>query len=307
MTERQPIPLAIRTRPIHKLLHKKLRISQRVVQPVLSAAKTAGRREQVRLRRQLAEELLAAGPPALTPPPAKGYRLCAPDEIPGMREIAALGAETYEKKRPSLSAEYAATTKRPFLVNLTEEADRVEHPEFIRFAISHAVLDPAIAYLGTVPLLTGVNVLWTPVNETVKSSQLYHYDDEDLTQFKLFIACKDVGEDQGPLTFLPADASQHVRHGFRTPIGRVTDEQVERAGVADEAVRLVGPAGSGTFLDTSRCLHYGSRENRRVRIVIQIQFLRYDAPTESTAGFRLSPALRNMDLDPLQKLALAVA
>ena len=307
MSQREYLERPIRTQPIHKLLHKKLRIPQRVVQPILSAAKIAVHTGQYRLRRDLARELVASGQPATAPPAASGFRLFAPGEFEGACEVAALCEEIYGKKRPLLSAEYASTQSRPFLVNLTDESDLHDHSELVRFAVSRPVLDAAIAYLGAVPLVTGVNLLWSPANQTTRSSQLYHLDDEDLTQLKLFLAVTETGDDQGPLTFLPADASRRVRSGFGAPIGRVTDERVEKTGVAEAAIRLVGPPGTAAFVDTSRCLHYGSRANRRDRVILQIQFLRFHAPAESTADFRVPQSLRSIDLDPVQRLALGLA
>ena len=70
--------------------------------------------------------------------------------------------------------------------------------------------------------------------------------------------------------------------------------------------KLVGPAGSGAFLDTSRCLHYGSRFNRRDRLVLIIQFLNIHTAYQSTAPFQVPPDLPGLHLDPVQKLALGI-
>ena len=65
---------------------------------------------------------------------------------------------------------------------------------------------------------------------------------------------------------------------------RIPDDCVERVLGLDAATKLVGPAGSSAFVDSARCLHYGSRGNRRDRLLLSIQFLRFQA-------------------DPLQRLA----
>jgi hypothetical protein len=85
----------------------------------------------------------------------------------------------------------------------------------------------------------------------------------------------------------------------------VADEHVAAKGVSDSAIRLVGAPGSAAFVDTSRCLHYGSRSNTRERLVLQLQFLRFQAPGESTTRFEVSPHF--LDLDPLQRLALGLS
>jgi hypothetical protein len=80
------------------------------------------------------------------------------------------------------------------------------------------------------------------------------------------------------LTFLPASVSQQVRD--RTGYvynARLTDEQVHAAadGAAASEVALVGPRGTTAFIDTSRCLHYGSRfvDKTARRIVVMLQYV----------------------------------
>jgi hypothetical protein len=58
-------------------------------------------------------------------------------------------------------------------------------------------------------------------------------------------------------------------------IVRLCQQIFARSG-SRECVDLAGPPGSGVFLDTSRCLHFGSRmEPGRIRLVFHAQFLRY--------------------------------
>jgi hypothetical protein len=108
------------------------------------------------------------------------------------------------------------------------------------------------------------------------------------------------------VTFLPAAATERVRRALRYDWGRLTDDDVDAVGVREEALRLVGPAGGGAFVDTSRCLHFGSRGNRRDRLVLLVQFFRFHAAAESKARFQVPPDLPGLDPDPVQRLALGL-
>ena len=55
---REPISA---THRLHKLLHKRLRIPQGMIQPFLSAARIAGNPTQYWVRRRLAKEIIAGG------------------------------------------------------------------------------------------------------------------------------------------------------------------------------------------------------------------------------------------------------
>ena len=76
------------------------------------------------------------------------------------------------------------------------------------FALSDALLSLVTNYLGTIPHLNRIDLLYS-VNhggEEAISSQIYHLDPEGTRQAKLFMNLRDVGPDEGPFTFIPASA-----------------------------------------------------------------------------------------------------
>ena len=121
------------------------------------------------------------------------------------------------------------------------------------------------------------------------ASRLFHLDPEDFTQVRMFLNVIDIRREQGPLTFLPADVSDTAlarlwrddrKNRARKPeLRRWTDEEIlTRAGMSP-CIELVGPSGSGAFVDTSRCAHFGSRMKPGTHhLVFQAQFLRYHFP-----------------------------
>lgn len=296
----------IRGRGLRKLLWKRLRIPRSIVHPALRAAKVAVNPGQVRLRRELARELRTTSGAGGEIPWAKGWLPVAPGQIPGSESVVARCAQIFGEKREVASVDdHIFNPRKEFLLALLSGADFCGYPELLRFMISRSILDTATLYLGAVPLLAGAALWWSPVSDTALRSQLFHLDGEDESQVKLILNIFDTDEENGPFALLPADASEPLRvaGSFRR---RIPDEEVEsRCGLAN-LQQLVGPAGSGAFVDTSRCLHYGSRGTRRERLVLMIQFLRFECPTESTFDFQVPPTLLGADLDPFQKLALGL-
>ena len=187
-----------------------------------------------------------------------------------------------------------------------KETDFCKHPELLRRVIARPILDTATNYLGAVPRLSGAMLVWSPENDTARSSQLFHFDYEDLTQLKMFINIFDTTEEQGPLTFLPADISAQVQNSMGRILGRVSDEQVYQAGGRNHDVKLVGPSGSGAFLDTSRCLHYGSRFNKKDRLILIVQFLKFHSSYRGYIPLKVPKTLMGFSPDAVQKLALDI-
>ena len=301
------IAQAIRENPLPKFLHKKLKIPRHVIQPFLEAGKIARHPRQYLLRKQLAKEIVAADKTLLVIPDRDGFRLFGPEDIEGIGEVVRHCSEVYETSRHAFSAEYFQRhPQKKFLLPILEGVEFCRHPALLRFMVSRPLVDSASAYLGTVPRLAGARLCWSPPNETSRSSQLFHFDYEDVRQLKVFINIFETNEEQGPLTFLPAGISAQVQKTIGSVVGRVQDEPIYEAGGRHYELKLIGPAGSGAFLDTSRCLHFGSRFNQKDRLVLIIQFLRCHSSYRSTAPFQVSADAVGFNLDFVQKLALGI-
>jgi hypothetical protein len=201
----------------------------------------------------------------------KGYRVFGPGAFPGIMDAVHAARAIFEAKAVNL-----ADAKKPFLFNVLENADLERHPKLLGLAQTEAFTAATTGYLNTIPDLSGIGVFYSPVNTTTEKSQQYHTDDIDSRQVKCFINVNDVRPDNGPFTFIPADVSASVRrklnHHWRGR--RLTDEEVLAHCKPQDAVSLVGPPGSCVFVDTSRCLHYGSRCRLGYRLVIMFQYTR---------------------------------
>ncbi len=194
--------------------------------------------------------------------------------------------------------------KSDFLVRLAGNEEVLALAPVRDFVLSDELLGMASRYFDQVPVLSGVWFWWSPVNKSKAESQLYHYDGEDKSQLKIILNVVDVDENTGPFSFLSAPASEAVA-ATRRHSARLDDDLVNAAVGAEAVSRLIGPAGTVGAVDTSRCLHYGSRGNSRQRLILMLQFTRFLAPKASLPSWDLEAAdLASEGLDDIRKMVL---
>ena len=110
--------------------------------------------------------------------------------------------------RKSLPAYQPEAQGVDYLINLLEPDDFYDYPELLEFALTPVLLDAVTRYLGTVPILAAMRILYTPPHEIVQGSQLFHRDQADFRQAKLFLNINDGSLETGPFTFVPANYSE---------------------------------------------------------------------------------------------------
>ncbi|MFU8831362.1 MAG: hypothetical protein ACNA7J_04310, partial [Wenzhouxiangella sp.] len=192
-----------------------------------------------------------------------------------------------------------------FLLSVLSGNEFHAYPELIRFMVSEPIVRMTARYLGTVPVLEGAALWWTPPNDSMASSQMVHIDELAPRQVKILVNCMTTDLENGPLHLVPADVSDQLRRRGGHRRGRLDDRWLEEPAREGHLHRAVGPPGSGLVFDSSRCLHYGSRGNTADRLVLAFHFLPLDAPTETRFRLEPCPALgADPTLSPLQKLAL---
>lgn len=111
---------------------------------------------------------------------------------------------------------------------------------------------------GEVPLLDYVLLTLSHSNyQDLSYSQLWHRDHDDVRTIKLFVYLTDVqSESDGPFTFLPGPVSD--RFGFSLRSHRRDDEILPKVR-AGEVRTVIAPRLTTFMVETSRCLHMGSR------------------------------------------------
>ena len=248
-----------------------------------------------RLRRNAARRYVSqTGTPAMDR--LKGYGLTSVEKFENFDAVVDASRALFERKKAAIDAELAGfeswderkqkkylKRKDKFLRNLLNDTDLRRNPVLVDFALSDPVLGMAAQYLDAVPYLCRVDVVYsTPrASDDNIASQLFHVDPEGLTQVKFFIHLYDVGEPQGPFTFIPADETTRIlaairelrRQQGKPHVGRYLDEEIDAVGGTGSIARLKGPTGGGIAIDTSRCLHMGSRvQPGAFRLCLYLQY-----------------------------------
>jgi hypothetical protein len=249
--------------------------------------------------------------------PAKAYSFTAVEQFEHFDAVLAASRALFEHKASALEKELAGfdgwherkqqkylTRKDRFLRNLLNDKDLRRNPVFLDFALSDAMFGMATRYLGTVPYLCRVDLVHSVPKlggqDEKIASQLFHVDPEGLTQVKFFIHVYDVGDAEGPFTFIPADETTRIlaairnlrRREGRPHVGRYLDEEIDAVGGTGSIVRLTGPSGAGVAIDTSRCLHMGSRvQPGAFRLCLYLQYCTTREPTNvfDVRPFRKDP------------------
>ena len=284
---------------------KAMRIRSDGVRNVYTAVRRAARYWRDGDRRAA---LRALPEPRWQIPSARGFEVFPPGgfaEVPQLIADANASLAEFEK-----TGSPATASRKRFLVPVQDASTLTLDSAVIRFALREDVLNAVSRYLGVVPFLSTISVLFSDVVKGAPtSSQLHHCDGDDVTQVKVFVYCSDVDPGSGPLTLLPADDSQRVRRSVGYQYRqRLTDEQVAGVVGSGREVPILGPAGTAVFVDTSRCFHYGSRvaADAPPRLVTMIQYqtpFSFMVPTHAqhTLAFR---RLLGPQLTSLQRLVL---
>lgn len=192
------------------------------------------------------------------------------------------GFETWSAER----REKFRAQKQSFLRYLLDDEDLRQHPEIVDFALRDDLLGAATRYLGMVPYLSRVDLMYSLPRGSGDNiaSQLFHLDHEGVTQVKAFIHLFDVGDREGPFTFIPADATTRIVNDIRhlrkrsgshhdVELRRYSDEEIAAVGGTKDIVTVKGPTGAGVAVDTSRCLHLGSRvDEGTFRLCLYLQY-----------------------------------
>jgi hypothetical protein len=237
------------------------------------------------LRRQAAHRLAASDAP-ISIDRAAGFSRFTMTDFEGLPRVVSLARTIYEERRARLGDGPLNSRKKEFMAEILSDEDLRRYPEFVQFCLSEPVVQAVSGYLGTLPVLRRVGLLLSSPADTNADSRLYHLDPEDFRQVKIFVNIFDVTPDHGPLTWLPGHVSDAVLKGVwqrqkdaherRDRFRRWSDEEIAAYSTPADLVRLTGPAGSGAFVDASRCMHFGSRiKPGEMRLVFCAQYLRY--------------------------------
>lgn len=231
--------------------------------------------------RRAAQSVIAASKWANFIAVAEGYQLFSPETFPELPEVVTACEAVYARHATEVSE--VEKYNKPYFFNILTMDDLRQHRVLLDFALSTPVTEAVTGYLGQIPRLHSMGVFYSSVNDSISGSQMYHVDGDALSQVKCFVNVWEVGSGGGAFTFLPKQqTSSSLRSGGL--LKTISDQRVYQLVPEDRQVAVVGSAGGGVFVDTSRCLHQGSRSRQRPRLVFQFQYVtRPDALLRKTS------------------------
>ncbi len=296
--------LPARDRNLYRFLYKRLYLPRGMVHGLMSGLRGRRLGDELTRRRELAAAL---GPGDLELDSDSGWRMVAAGESPDLTRLAGLCRDHFEHFVATGKDEEvrARNPQKQFLLGVLSGNEFLDHPEMVRLMVARPIVEAAARYLGAIPRLEGAVLWWTPPNESQTSSQQWHIDELAGRQVKILLNCSEVSADCGPLHFLPADRSDQLRGQMGHRRGRVDEQRLMEQVDEAEILQATGSPGSAVMLDSSRCLHFGSRGNRRDRLVLAFHFFAPPSPVDSRYHIELGDSGEAYrDLDPVQKLAL---
>jgi hypothetical protein len=231
-------------------------------------------------RRLLARNFVRSNPPGLDVDKSAGCGFFLAADLPWGQKVVDRSWEIWESRKAQGQAEGGEDGKH-YRSDLLDAGELKKYPEFLAFATSKELVSSVVGYLGTFPVLASIRLWYTETNESTQSAQLFHIDQEDFHQFKVFVNINDVSSDNGPLTIVNAQASRRIYKELKDPFHRVSDGDILKRCNSSDVVELVGPAGTAGYVDTSACFHMGSRTRSGGRLVLMISFLAYPVIRET--------------------------
>lgn len=234
-------------------------------------------------RRLLARAFVRANPPGLDVDKSAGSGFFRAADLPWGQKVVDRAREIWENRKAQAQAEGGEEGKH-YRSDLLDAGDLKTYPEFLAFATSKELVSSVAGYLGTFPVLTSMRLWYTETNDSTQSAQLYHIDQEDFHQFKVFININDVSSDNGPLTIVKAQPSRRIYKELKDPFHRVSDGDILKRCNSGDVVELVGPAGTAGYVDTSACFHMGSRTRSGGRLVLMISYLAFPVIRETDSS-----------------------
>ena len=180
----------------------------------------------------------------------------------------------------------AAGAYRSYFQDAWTPEDCGRYPAFLDFATSSELLATVSRYLRCIPALSttlpsGIrfvesNAAFDDRPDEPHDSQLYHIDYYSLPNVYVLVLLADTTHDHGPWTFIPRGRSQEARlelgyWGERRGY-RLSDEDVYSVVARDEAIEFTGPRGSVLFIESSGCLHFGSRNSVKPRFQLMLGY-----------------------------------
>ena len=235
-----------------------------------------------------------------------GFKIFKKNELLNTDDLVSVLKKLSEKKIKSLDKKEILSLSqkgsiKPYYLNLLEYKDLKSLSSLKDFLGSNELINLLYEYYGFIPHLSHLEVFYS--NNTIHANkgknplgtQNAHFDNHDLKHVKLFLNISDVTFKNGPLHVFNKTVSDSFRVSSRRILKKkpVRDDR-ELDQIKNNGVSFVGESGSLAVVDTTNCLHYGSRvDGGKGRVTLVIHFTCFDtyssATTKKYQDFNIAP------------------
>lgn len=176
--------------------------------------------------------------------------------------------------------QYKAEGKKGPFCTMRCNKENPDHEPIFNLAKSSIVTQPVTEYFGVQPVLIAAQVWFSPNNHNTAhfNSQLFHFDREDYWQIKCFIPIDDIKKNCGPMTVISASKTKSLitacwKRGMIPSTKARYDDALVAKYVDAPQIELLGKSGSVILVDTTQCLHFGSRSATKPKYHITLQYV----------------------------------
>jgi len=137
--------------------------------------------------------------------------------------------------------------------------------DLLKNFFSSVICDEISNYIKFKPILYSIVIMHSYKKNFIlkDSAQFFHSDYEDNRSVKIFINLDEVKEENGPFTFIDRKNTQLISEAFNYSKSykkrRLEDNYVEAFVKKNDYKNNIGPKNFGLLVDSTACMHYGSR------------------------------------------------
>ena len=165
--------------------------------------------------------------------------------------------------------------KSAYLRKVIEHRKLNHESAIVGLARHPALLKVVSNYLGMFPVCSYIGVWHSPntYENSLQGSQLMHLDHEGFIQLKVFIPCKPITENSGPLLIVDANESLKLQRSLNYKMSASSKRIADDAFAHSKVTPMVAKKGEILMFDSSQCFHAGSRHGTDDRLLIALQYL----------------------------------
>ena len=178
--------------------------------------------------------------------------------------------QIFDKKKKMIN-KISLDANKSYFFNILNDLD-IENNLFLKeFANAPSLNKHVGDYLGKFTIHS-FGLFYSKKSKDIDGSQLWHVDGDSSKQLKLFVNINKVTSKNGPFEFFEKKI-MNFNLKNRGLLKVINDKYVEKFLCRDKKVTFVGMPGENLLVDTSNCLHQGSRVESGYRLMFTIQYL----------------------------------